>query len=75
VEAIELLALLLQQPVSQQAYFRRGPIRDSAQDLLTKIKEHVSPKTYAAALERGKELDLGETVHKLVSPVGFSLLT
>jgi predicted ATPase/DNA-binding CsgD family transcriptional regulator len=74
-EAVVFLVLLLQQPASQQAYFRRGRIRDYAQELLTKIKEHVSPETYAAALERGKELDLDETVHKLVSPVSFSLLT
>ncbi len=74
-EAVEFLVLLLQQPASQQAYFRRGRIRDYARELLTKLEHKLSTATYTAALERGKELDLDETIHKLVSPVGFSLLT
>lgn len=74
-EAIEFLVLLLQQPVSQQAYLGRGRIRDSAQELLTKLEDDVPQTTYAAALERGKELELDETIHKLVDPSGFSFFT
>jgi hypothetical protein len=71
-DAIELLALLLQQPASEQAYFRRGRIRDYAQELLTKVKEHASSETYTAALERGGNLELDETIKKLLSLSGFS---
>ncbi len=70
-EAVEYLVLLLQHPASQQAYFRRGRIRDYAQELLAKIEHELSTPTYTAALERGKALDLDETVHNLVSPVGL----
>jgi tetratricopeptide (TPR) repeat protein len=73
-EALEFLVLLLQHPASEQAYFGRGRIRDSAQELLTKLENDLSPETYIAAVERGKELRLGETIHNLVSPLGSSWL-
>jgi predicted ATPase/DNA-binding CsgD family transcriptional regulator len=75
VEAVEFLVLLLQQPASQQAYFRRGRIRDYARELLTTLKNDVAPETYVAALERGEDLDLDETIGKLIGLPGFSQLT
>ncbi len=72
-EAVELLALLLQQPASQQARLGEGRIQDRAQELLTKLKNDVSPEIYAGALERGEDLDLEETMSKLVLPVSHSL--
>jgi predicted ATPase/DNA-binding CsgD family transcriptional regulator len=71
-EAVEFLVLLLQHPASQQAYFRRGRIRDYAQELLAKLANDVSPETYAAALERGEDLELDETINKLLRLARFS---
>jgi len=67
-QAIELLALVLQHPASRQARWFEGRIRDSAEALLAKLADELSPETYAAALERGQELELEGVVDDLVSP-------
>lgn len=65
-QAAELLALVLEHPASQQTRLFEGRIRDSAKGLLAKLEEELSPEIYAAALERGQELELDEVIDSLV---------
>jgi tetratricopeptide (TPR) repeat protein len=67
-QAVELLAFVLQHPASRQARMFEGRIRDSAEALLAKLAGELSPETYAAALERGQELELEGVIDDLVSP-------
>ncbi len=66
--AAELLALVLQHPVSHQIRLGEGRIRDSAKSLLSKIEDELPPEAYTTALESGQELDLDEVINELVSP-------
>jgi predicted ATPase/DNA-binding CsgD family transcriptional regulator len=65
-QATELLALVLQHPASYQSRLGEGRIRDNAKELLVKLEQELSPETYAAALERGQELDLDEVIADLI---------
>ena len=64
--AVELLTLVIQHPDSDQLRWLEGSIRDSAEDLLTKIKDELQHETFTAAVERGQELELAEVVADLV---------
>jgi hypothetical protein len=71
-EAVELLALILQHPASHQVRMLEGRIGDSARDLLAQLRAELSPETYTAALERGRELALDGVIADLVGPTGSS---
>lgn len=64
-EAVELLVLVIDHPTSNQIRWLEGRIRDSAKSLLAKLEAELPPVTYSAALERGQELDLENTVNDL----------
>jgi hypothetical protein len=64
--AVELLALVLQQPASRQGRVEGGRIRDSVQDLLATLEAELSPEIYAAAWERGRTLELQEAVAQIL---------
>ncbi len=66
--AVELLALVVQHPVSHQNRWLEGRISDSANELLAIIEAELPQEKYLAALERGQELDLDEVVADLVGP-------
>jgi hypothetical protein len=63
--AIELLALVIRHPASQQHRMIEGRIRDSAKGLLAELENDLSPEAYTAALERGREMDLDEVIENL----------
>jgi len=65
-EAVELLALVIDHPTSNQIRWLEGRIRDSAKGLLAKLEVELSPEVYSAALERGQELDLDDVVSDLI---------
>jgi tetratricopeptide (TPR) repeat protein len=65
--AIELLTLVIKQPASRQSRFGEGLIQDNAQDLLDELERDMLPETFAAAVERGKVLQLDEVVAALTS--------
>jgi tetratricopeptide (TPR) repeat protein len=64
-EAVKLLALVIDHPTSNQIRWLEGRIRDSAKNLLAKLEAELVPETYSAALERGRDLDLDDTVTDL----------
>ena len=65
-QAVELLALALQHPASDQTRWLEGSTRDSVKELLAELEGKLSQEDYKAAVERGKELDLEEVVNGLV---------
>jgi tetratricopeptide (TPR) repeat protein len=65
-EGVELLSLLLQQPVSYQARSGGGSIRDRAKKLLAELESKLSQNIYEDSLRRGEQLDLDEVVIELV---------
>jgi predicted ATPase len=67
VEAVELLALVLQHPASHLYRWQEGRIRDSAKGLLAKLENELPRETYTVALERGQGLALDEVIADLVS--------
>jgi len=66
-EAVSLLALVIDHPTSNQTRWLEGRIRDSARGLLAELEAKLPPDTYMTALERGRELDLEETVADLIA--------
>ena len=64
-EAVELLALVIDHPTSNQNRWLEGRIRDSAKDLLAKLEARLPPEIYSAALERGRDLVLDDIVNEL----------
>ena len=66
-EAVELLALVIEHPTSNQTRWLEGRIRDSAKSLLAELETELPPETYMAALERGRRLDLENVVNDLIS--------
>lgn len=67
--AIELLALVIQHPASNETRMFEGRIRDNARDLLAELEAKLPRETYIAAIERGQELDLDEVLAGLIHPV------
>jgi tetratricopeptide (TPR) repeat protein len=64
--AVELLALVIQHPASDMYRMLDGRIRDSASTLLETLKAELPPQRFDAALQRGQQLDLDETVSDLL---------
>ncbi len=69
-EAVELLALVIEHPTSNQTRWLEGRIRDSAKGLLAELEAELPPETYSTALERGRGLELDEIVASLIDPKG-----
>ncbi len=65
--AIELLAFVLQHPLSYQTRMLEGRIRDSARELLAKLEPELNQEAYFVAIERGKEMNLETIVAELVN--------
>jgi tetratricopeptide (TPR) repeat protein len=65
-QAVELLALVIQHPSSQSPRIFEGPIRESAEELLAQLEDELPTETIAAAVERGRALDLDEVVGDLL---------
>jgi predicted ATPase/DNA-binding CsgD family transcriptional regulator/tetratricopeptide (TPR) repeat protein len=63
--AVELLGLVLQHPSSEHVRWREGRISDSANYLLAELKNVLSPEAIAAALQRGRNLQLDDVVTEL----------
>lgn len=66
-KSVERLALLLQQPASQQARFGKRRIRDSAKGLLTELEAELSQEVYSAAMEPGQDVELEGMILELIS--------
>ncbi len=67
-QAVELLAVVIKHPASQTSRMLEGPIRDSAQELLALLEDELPQESYAAALERGQELEMDELIVELIGP-------
>ncbi|MGB3702982.1 MAG: hypothetical protein WA997_17100 [Anaerolineales bacterium] len=67
--AAELPAFVILHPASQQTRMMEGRIRDSAQNLLTKLEQELPQDDYTAATLRGQDLELDQIFNALVSPV------
>ncbi len=65
--AAELLALVIQHPVSQHYRMLEGRIRDNARDLLSELQVYLTPEQFSAAVERGQQLELDSVVASLLS--------
>jgi predicted ATPase/DNA-binding CsgD family transcriptional regulator len=65
--AIELLALAIEHPASDRYRMLDGRIRDSANELLSKIAHNLPSQTFKQALSRGKALDLDQVVDELLT--------
>ena len=70
-EAVQLLALVVEHPTSNQTRLFEGRIRDSAKGLLAELEAKLPPDIYSMALERGRELDLDDIVNDLTGGKSF----
>jgi hypothetical protein len=68
---VELLALVIEHPASDQSRWLEGSIRDSAESLLAKLESELPKEIYTAALERGQELKLEDVVADLIGAEDF----
>ena len=59
------MGLVLQHPSSEHVRWMEGRISDSANDLLAELKNVLSPEAIAAALQRGRNLQLDDVVTEL----------
>jgi len=66
--AAELLALVIDHPASDLYRMLEGRIRDSARELLSKIKHDLPAEVFNAALERGRNLDLDGLIDDILAP-------
>lgn len=66
-EGVELISLLLQQPVSDLARAGGGSIGDNAKELLADLENKLPSKLYLAALNKGRERVLENVIMELVS--------
>ena len=66
-EGVELISLVLQQPVSDLARAGGGSIGDNAKELLADLENRLPSKLYLAALNKGRENDLENVIIELVS--------
>ena len=65
-EAVKLLSLVLEHPFSHQIRLGEGLIRDSANDLLSRLEDDLSKDAYMAAVERGRAMELDSVISDLV---------
>jgi predicted ATPase/DNA-binding CsgD family transcriptional regulator len=66
-QAVELLAVVLRHPASHLHRLGGGRIRDSVQGLLARLKAGLSTEAYAAAWERGNNLEIDQIVVDLLA--------
>lgn len=66
-QAVELLAVVLQHPASRLHRLGGGRIRDSVQGLLATLKTRLSIDAYAAAWDRGNDLEFDQVVVDLLA--------
>ncbi len=71
-QAAELLSLVLQHPGSQETRMFEGRIGDSARLLLADVEAELSPDSFAAAVERGRRLDVDSIVSEILEPASRS---
>ncbi len=64
-QAVELLSLALKQPAIEQARFGSGPIKDSADTLLSELEEELDQDRYRAAKKKGQALKIDDWVAKM----------
>jgi predicted ATPase/DNA-binding CsgD family transcriptional regulator len=64
--AVELLGLVVQHPASRESRFLDGRIRDNARELLASLEVDLPPQVYAAALERGQEMNMDRIIDRLL---------
>jgi len=61
-EAVELLSVVLEHPISHQIMLGEGLIRDSAGVLLTKLEGELPSDVYTAAYRCGLQLEMDEVI-------------
>jgi predicted ATPase/DNA-binding SARP family transcriptional activator len=71
VDAIELLALVIDQPVSRRERLFDGRILDSAENLLTEVERKVDASTFTEAYQRGQQMNIDKLVTDILSEVPF----
>ncbi len=65
LEAVSLLGLVIQHPVSDVSRMIDGRIRDSAEELLSELEKDLPEKPFQEALEWGRSLDLDKVTAQL----------
>ncbi|MBZ0302917.1 MAG: hypothetical protein K8J31_24440, partial [Anaerolineae bacterium] len=63
--ALEILALVIQHPLSPAWWLDREPL---TRRLLDTLRQTLTPDRYAAAWERGQHRDLAETIATFQAP-------
>ncbi len=66
LRAVELLALVVEHPDSRLARLEEERIRDRAQRLLSDLEADLTDEDYAAAFNRGQQLELDDLVVALI---------
>jgi predicted ATPase/DNA-binding CsgD family transcriptional regulator len=66
VEAVELLALVLEHPASNDFRMLEGRIRDTAGELLEVLRFQLTAEEFDSALKRGQELLLENVVSEII---------
>ena len=67
--AVEILALVVQHPASDQYRWLEGNIKDSAAELLSGLEEQLEPEEFSSAVARGQKRELDEAVAGIISTV------
>jgi tetratricopeptide (TPR) repeat protein len=66
-KAVQLLSLVIDHPASETYRMLEGQIKDSAQELLSEIENHLSKEDLQRNLESGRELEIDQVVMELLS--------
>jgi tetratricopeptide (TPR) repeat protein len=66
IQAIELLAYVIQHPASTQVRMMEGRIRDSALELLNTLQGETLPEEFNAAIQRGQDKEIDQIFNALV---------
>ena len=64
--AVELLAFVMQHPLSDQIRWLEGRIESSAKELLADLEQDLPPDVFSAAVERGRSIDLNDAVAQML---------
>ena len=64
--AVELLELVRFHPVSDQSRLLEGRIRDSADNLLSGIRDELPPDIFEAAVKRSKSPEIDQVISSLL---------
>ncbi len=68
-QAVELLAVVLQQPTSRLHRLGGGRVRDRVQELLDTLKTELSTKAYTAAWGRGNVREFDQVIVDLLTEI------